>query len=165
MKKNNLNPVVIWTNIISVLFLAGLVAVLFLPAWEFRSKLISIAEYVAFPTKKISILKAFRETLGLAKNPGVNELVTVPVMTMLLTIGGGAATWVFKKLPLGSVAALVTGTWALIAYLTVPYFTMSASHLYLVIAAAAATAAGLVCLVIAILSIIKEEKKFLAAKE
>ena len=164
MKNNKLNPVVIWTNIISVLFLAGLVAVLFLPAWEFRGKLISIAEYVAFPTKKISILKAFRETLGLAKNPGVNDLVTVPVMTMLLTIGGGAAAWVFRKLPLSPVVALVAGIWALITYLTVPYFTLSASHLYLVIAAAAATVAGLICSVIAILSIIKEEKKILTEK-
>ncbi len=164
MKKNKLNPVVIWTNIISVLFLAALIAVLFLPAWDYRDGTLSIAEYLAFPTKKISLLKGFRETLGLDKIPGVNDVVTVPVMTMLLAIAGAVATWVFKKLPLGSVAAVVTGAWALITYLTVPFFTLAYSHLYLVIAAAAALVAGLACLTIAIISIVKEEKKILTEK-
>lgn len=161
MKKNKLNPVVIWTNIISVLFMAALVAVLFIPAWEFRSKTISIAEYLAFPTKKREILKGFKAALNLDKTPGVNDVVTVPVMSMLLAVASGVATWIFKKLPIGSLITVITGAWALFTYLTVPFYALGASHLYLVIAAAAATAVGLVCLVIGIISIVKEEKKIL----
>ncbi len=164
MKKNKLNPVVIWTNVISVVFLAALVAVLFLPAWDYRDGVISIADYVGFPTKKLSLLKDFRAAYNLPKEFGVNDVVTVPVMSMLLTVAGAAATWVFKKLPLGSVAAVVTGAWALITYLTAPVFTNAHSHLYLVIAAAAALVAGLACLAIAIISIVKEEKKILTEK-
>lgn len=164
MRKNKLNPVVIWTNIISVLFLAALVAVLFLPAWDYRDGVISIADYVGFPTKKLSLLKDFRAAYGLPKEFGVNDVVTVPVMTMLLTVAGAAATWVFKKFPLGSVAAVVTGAWALITYLTAPVFTNAYSHLYLVIAAAAALVVGIVCLVLAVISIVKEEKKILTEK-
>ena len=164
MKKNKLNPVVIWTNIISVVFMAALVAVLFMPAWDFRDGTVSIAEYLAFPTKKISILKAFRDTLGLDKIPGVNDVVTVPVCSILLAVGSGVTTWIFKKMPVGSLFAVVGGAWALITYLTVPFFKLAYSHLYLVIAAAAATAVSLVCLVIAVISIVKEEKKILTEK-
>ena len=164
MKKNKLNPVVIWTNVISVVFLAALVAVLFLPAWDYKDGVLTIAEYVGFPTKKLSLLKDFRAAYGLSKDFGVNDVVTVPVMTMLIAIAGAAATWIFKKFPLGSVAAIVSGTWALITYLTAPVFTNAHSSLYLVIAAAAALVVGLACLAIAIISIVKEEKKILTEK-
>ena len=165
MKKNKLNPVVIWTNVISVLFMAALVAVLFLPAWDFRGNTISIAEYLAFPTKKISILKGFRDALGLDKIPGVNDVVTVPVCSILLAVASGVVTWIAKKLPLGSATAIVGGAWALITYLTVPFYALAESYLYLVIAAAAATAVGVICLAIAVISIVKEEKKILAEKK
>lgn len=158
MKKNKLNPVVIGSNLICVLFMAIMVAVLFIPAWEYKDGTLSIAEYLAFPTKKIDLLKGFRETLNLEKVPGVNDVVTIPVLSMLLAILSAVVTWVFKKLPLATVVTTVSGIMGLYGYISIPFYALGASHQYLVIASAAATVVGLVGLIVSAISMVKIEK-------
>ena len=159
MKKNKLNPVVIWSNLICVLFMAIMVAVLFLPTWEYKEGTLSIAEYLAFPTKKIDLLKGFRDALNLEKVPGVNDVVTIPVFSILLAVLSALVTWLFKKLPLAPVVTTAAGIMGLYGYITIPFYALGDTHLYLIIASAAATVVGLVGLIVSAISLVKAEKK------
>ncbi len=163
MKKEKMNPIILAANIVCAVVLIAMVAVLFLPAWQFEDGVISIASYIGFPTKKIALLKGFKATLGLAKTPGVNDVVTIPVCVMLVVIVGEVFALLSKKISVASLITLFAGVLGLVGYITVPFFALASSYMLLLVVSAIAIVVGLAGTVLSVIVFIKNEKAIRAA--
>ena len=159
MTKEKVNITSIVTNIICTVLLIVMFALLFLPTWQYEDGMLSLANYIGFPTDKIMLLKGFKTELGLKEFPNVNDVVTTPVVAMIFMIASTVSTFLCKKLPLGSVAGLAGGLVGLIGYATIPFFSLAETQMILIIASAVTTLAGLAGVVLFALDLIKKIKE------
>lgn len=163
MKKEKLNPVVIATNIICAVLLLAMVAVLFLPTWTLEGETFSLASYIGFPSEKSDLLKNFNDTLelGLKRTeiPSlINEVITVPVCVILLAAVGILTAILSQKTPVSAMVTLLTGALGLIGYGTNPFIALGSSYTTLLIVSGVAAAAGLVGVILFVISLLKKKK-------
>ena len=164
MKKEKLNVVTIVTNIVCTILLITMFAVLFLPTWQYEDGMVSLASYIGFPSAKQMLLKGFKDTFGLKAFPSVNDVVTTPVVGILCMLVSVVATILSRKLPLGSVAALIGGLVGLIGYATNPFFSLAETQMILIITSAVTAVAGLVGVILFALDLVKKIKAEKAAQ-
>lgn len=164
MKKEKINPVITVTNIICAVLLIVMVGLLFLPTWQYKDGMLSAASYIGFPSEKVSLLRGFKDTLGLQKIPGVNDVVTVPICIMLLTILGVLFAILSKKVPYAAAVALFAGLLAVVGYATNPFYGLAKTQLVLIIAGGVTAVAGAVCIALYVVSLVKKAKEEKAAQ-
>jgi len=164
MKKEKNNPIITATNIICAVLLIVMVGLLFLPTWQYGDGMLSAGSYIGFPTEKIALLKSFKDTLGLQKIPGVNDVVTVPICIMLLTILGLLFAALSKKVPYSAAVAVFAGILAVVGYATNPFFALADTWLILIISGGITAVAGAVCIALYVKSLVKNAKEEKAAQ-
>lgn len=158
MKKEKINLTLIVFNIVSSVLLLAMFALLFLPTWQYEDGMLSAASYIGFPSEKQMLLKGFKDALGLTKFPSVNEVVTTPVVALLMAIVAVVTTIISRKLPLGSLAALIGGAVGLVGYITNPFYSFAETQTLLIIASAVTTVVGLIGCALFIKDLIKKIK-------
>ena len=164
MKKEKINPIVTLSNIVCAVLLIVMVALLFLPTWQYNDGMLSAASYIGFPTDRISLLRDFKNALGMPKLPGVNDVVTVPICVMLLTIVGLLFAALSKKTPYSAATALFAGILAVVGYATNPFFGLAQTQLVLIISGGVAAVAGAVFIALYVVSAVKNAKEEQAAQ-
>lgn len=164
MKNEKVNLVVIVTNIVCTVLLLAMFALLFLPTWQYEDGMLSAASYIGFPTEKITLLKGFKDTLGLKDFPSVNDVVTTPVVALLMAAVAVVVTFLSKKAPLAALAALVGGIVGVVGYATNPFYSLAETQMLLIITSAVTAVAGLVGIVLFALNLVKKIKAEKAAQ-
>jgi len=164
MKKEKVNLVVIVTNIVCTVLLLAMFALLFLPTWQYEDGMLSAASYIGFPTEKIMLLKGFKDTLGLKDFPSVNDVVTTPVVALLMAAVAVVVTFLSKKAPLAALAALVGGIVGVVGYATIPFYSLAETQMLLIITSAVTAVAGLVGVVLFAVDLVKKIKAEKAAQ-
>ena len=163
MKKEKLNLVVIVTNIVCTVLLIAMFALLFLPTWQYEDGMLTAANYIGFPSEKQMLLKGFKDTLGLTEFPSVNDVVTIPVVALLMAIVGVVVTFLSRKVPVAALAALAGGLIGTIGYATNPFYSLAETQMLLIIVSAVTAVAGLVGVVLYAIDLVKKIKAERAA--
>ena len=156
MKKEKLNLVVIVTNIVCTLLLFAMFAVLFLPTWQYEDGMLSAASYIGFPSDRLMLLKGFKDTLGLPELPSVNDVVTTPIVALLMAAVAVVATFLSKKVPIAALAALIGGLVGAIGYATLPFYTLAETQTILIVVSAVTAVAGLIGVALFVKDLIKK---------
>lgn len=165
MKKEKLNLVVILTNIVCTLLLLAMFALLFLPTWPYEDGMLTAASYIGFPTEKLMLLKGFKDTLNLPKIPSVNDVVTIPIVALLMAAVGVVVTFLSQKVPVAALAALVGGLVGTIGYAVNPFYGLAKTQTILIIVSAVTAVAGLIGIVLFAKDLIKKFKAEKAAEK
>ena len=153
---------------VCVLMLLAMIVMTFLPYWSCEvtervdgekityTQTSSISSFSWFPRDHKDLQKQLEKTTGL--DLVVNDVVTMPVLLMLLGVAAGAFALAKSRSLIGPVAATLLGLYSTTTYLTDAFLRTGATWSANLAVSIAAAAVGAVCVVLYFVFKILEKK-------